>query len=521
MEGPLQSGDDLRGLGDVLSVVAHGADRLGHVGHGVVRYLIRVWIVSRAPEPGPVATKAPVVDVDGGDPDLVTDQGLKVADHVAHARVSGDVHTLPLGIGQLGCHGRCQAEAQGRDIAPTHEATWDYRLVHRAHLVAGIARVVGDEGVASVDGLHQVAIDPIGVDWYVVGLYQRTVLGEKPLFGRSDLADEQVLFRDSAARLRGQVVDQDFQSELGIADDGMVHPVALVDILLIHRAMDDGFKPGIGDGVAEPARGDAGADGEEQVTLMQKGCHQLAAHTYRQRMGLREGALGLQRGEHGYLGQFDELQQLIGGIAIENPLARIQQRLLGRQEGLDRSLYIIGIRPPFPALDRCVGMFFLVVLADVSWQSDEDRPTPPTTKISEGSAHELGYTLRLVYVADPLGDSLETQADIVVAVAATAQRHTIGNAEHGRRVLKCLGKSAVGHLQACSVYATHYSTHANLLSCSDSREAVGECRCIPLIPHHQDGHTFLAQGVVHVTHWEGRHPGNPLRFEDPCKSLCC
>ena len=50
--------------------------------------------------------------------------------------------------------------------------------------------------------------------------------------------------------------------------------------------------------VAEAARRQARADGEDQVALVQVVCHLIAAHADKQRVVLRERPFRLERGDH-------------------------------------------------------------------------------------------------------------------------------------------------------------------------------------------------------------------------------
>src|SRR6185436_11054187 len=79
VEGALERGDDLGGLGHVLAVEADRARHARHARVAVVGHLPGVGIVALAPEAGTVARVAAVVDVDRGDADLVARDRLEVA----------------------------------------------------------------------------------------------------------------------------------------------------------------------------------------------------------------------------------------------------------------------------------------------------------------------------------------------------------------------------------------------------------------------------------------------------------
>ncbi len=83
-------------------------------------YLVREGIVSRPPEARSVTGKAAIADVHDRDPELFAQQYLKVAEHVTKSRLAGHRHGCPLlGKRLLGGNGGGQAEAEGRNIAPT------------------------------------------------------------------------------------------------------------------------------------------------------------------------------------------------------------------------------------------------------------------------------------------------------------------------------------------------------------------------------------------------------------------
>src|SRR5205807_10526828 len=107
--------------------------------------------------------KAAVVAVDRGDAEAVPGQRLKIAHHVGHASIPGNVHALALRIRQLGPEGCRQAKAEGGYIAPPRETSRNLRLIDRTDLVARVPRVAGHEGIFGVEDLHQVTVHPVGV----------------------------------------------------------------------------------------------------------------------------------------------------------------------------------------------------------------------------------------------------------------------------------------------------------------------------------------------------------------------
>ena len=76
-----------------------------------------------------------------------------------------------------------------------------------------------------------------------------------------------------------QLLAQSGQREPGVTDDGVVGGMHLIEVPLVDHALDDLLLGRVGHGVAEPTGGDAGAHGEEDVTLVQEGRGRTAAHS--------------------------------------------------------------------------------------------------------------------------------------------------------------------------------------------------------------------------------------------------
>src|SRR5438477_3351334 len=151
VERPLERRDDLGRARHVLAVEADRPRHRRHARRTVIGHLPRVRIVSGAPEALAVPGVAAVVDVHGGDADLVARHRLEVAHHVADAGVAGDVDALAVRERELRTDRAGQAEAQRRDVAPAEVAAWDLRLVDRAGLIARVAGVGGDERALRIE----------------------------------------------------------------------------------------------------------------------------------------------------------------------------------------------------------------------------------------------------------------------------------------------------------------------------------------------------------------------------------
>src|SRR6185437_17156736 len=122
-----------------LTVEAEGAYYLRHIHLVGAQYFVGEGVVSWPPEAGPIAGKAAIADVHDSDAELLAQQDLEVAQHVAKARLAGHRHRCPVRKRFLGRNGRRQAEAKRGDIAPTQEAARDERIEYGAQLVARVA----------------------------------------------------------------------------------------------------------------------------------------------------------------------------------------------------------------------------------------------------------------------------------------------------------------------------------------------------------------------------------------------
>ncbi len=83
---------------------------------------------------------------------------------------------MPFREGELRPYGGAEAEAEGADVPPAHEAVGDEGLVDGGQLVPGVPGLVGDEAVPPVQDLHELGVDPVGVDRPLARREQRPVL---------------------------------------------------------------------------------------------------------------------------------------------------------------------------------------------------------------------------------------------------------------------------------------------------------------------------------------------------------
>ena len=214
--------------------------------------------------------------------------------------------------------------------------------------------------------------------------------------------------------------------------------------------------------MAEAARRQARADGEDQVALVQVVRHLIAAHADKQRMVLGERPFGLEGRDHRRIHQLRQRFQLFRGARVDDPLAGVDQRVAGLEELVDGGAHIRRVRRRFPALHRTVGVGGLVVCGRGVGNSQDHRARPAAAQHREGAAHQLGRALGLVEIAEPLRHGLHRRCDIVLAVARGAGRHAIGDAQNRRAILKGLRHPGIGVLHAGGIDAALEGAHPDL-----------------------------------------------------------
>src|SRR5438552_18579986 len=109
-ERPPQGRDHLGRLADPLGVEAEGAYHLRHIHLVGPQHPVGEGIVSWPPEAGAIARKAAIADVHDRNPELLAQQNLEIAEHVAEARLAGHRHRSPLRKSLLGGNRSSQAE---------------------------------------------------------------------------------------------------------------------------------------------------------------------------------------------------------------------------------------------------------------------------------------------------------------------------------------------------------------------------------------------------------------------------
>ena len=471
-------------------------------------------VVAGTPEAGAVTGEAAVTDVGHGNAQVLPQSHLQVAQHVAQARLAGYRYRGTVGVGQPGGYGTGPAEAQGGDVAPAQEGPGNQGVVHGAQLVAGVARFVGDEGIIGVQNLHQPGIDPVGVDGLVVGVHGLNVLGHA---GIPLVFDLQGHILPGAGRLHGtvgQLVGQGLQGVAGVADDHAVGGVDLVDVQVVHVAVDNGLVDGIGDAVAEPTRGQAGAHSEDHVAVFQVIVYLPAPHPHEQGMIFGEGALALQGGNNRRVGHLGEGHQFLGRTGVDHPLAGVNDGPLGAGQQVNGVGHVLPHRAVLPALDGLVGVGGFVVGAGGVGNGQDDRAGAAAAQHGKSPAHELRHPLGPVDKAVPLGNGGQGVEDIVLAVVGGAGRHAVGDAQDGGAVLEGLGHAGVGVLGTGGVDSSLEGADADLATGGYAGEGVGHGHGVAVVAHHHHGNALPAEGVVDPADGEGGNPFHPFLLKN-------
>src|SRR5690606_26257913 len=184
--------------------------------------------------------------------------------------VAPDVDAQLVGTGELGAHREAEAVAELGRLAPADVAVRAAALPERHQLVARAAGVVSNYGVCDVDGLLQVPQYPVRRERARLLGALGLPAGEPFAFGFSDLLRHSC----SIARLGHACpdrVEQGRERQLRIADQGDLARYRLVDIERVERRMDH---PLAGwDGEPEGGGGEAAADAEKQVALVEPLAH--------------------------------------------------------------------------------------------------------------------------------------------------------------------------------------------------------------------------------------------------------
>ena len=240
----------------------------------------------------------------------------------------------------------------------------------------------------------------------------------------------------------------------------------------------------------------------------------LAAHAHEQGVVLGEGALGLEGSDDGGVEQFGKGGQLGGGAGVDDALAGVDEGMACAQQQVGGGVHIGGVGGGFVAPRWDIGVGSFVISGGGVGDGQDNGAGASAAEHRKGAAQELGGALRAVNVAEPLGDGFEAGGDIKLGVFGAAGGDAVGDAEHRGVVLKSLGQSGVGVLEAGAVDAALYGADADALAGGDAGVGVGQGDGVAVVAHHNHGHAGGAEGVVDAADGEGGDPGDVLLLED-------
>jgi len=296
-------------------------------------------------------------------------------------------------------------------LAPAEVAARGDRAVEGQQLVARAAGVVGDDGLARIDGAHELGHDPVGRDRHLGRAEDGRPLREPGGPHTLDLRAH-ALAPGRATAQGPDRLDELAQHQPRVAQQGMIRDVALVQIALVVGGVDDDLAGGDGGGHAVP--GEAAADAEHHVGLaeiVERGSgHGRSAGPQRERVVLGERALALQGRDHRGLEQLGQLEQLRGGLGVEHALAgvddgppRVAQHAGGR-------LHVARVGARAGDLDRAVRVGQRVghlLVHDVGGDLHHRRARAAHAHETDRPAHDVTHLTALGDGLHALGDGGE------------------------------------------------------------------------------------------------------------------
>ena len=170
------------------------------------------------------------------------------------------------------------------------------------------------------------------------------------------------------------LVDQGLQTELGIADEGVLNGHVLLEVGRIAGGVDD---RGLRHALAEPGSGEAGPDGEDHVGSVEEVPDLLADRAARgaegQRMVFGEGRLAGQCRRHRDLKQLGQVLQLVPGLGVVHALPGVDHGVVGPGQDLGRFGHGLRVGPDAgaPCRDVAVGRVLGLVAHDVGRHFDD------------------------------------------------------------------------------------------------------------------------------------------------------
>ena len=200
-------------------------------------------------------------------------------------------------------------------------------------------------------------------------------------------------------------------------------------------------------------------------------------------MVLGEGALAGQGGHHRGLQELGQLDQLVGGLGVEDALAGLDDGALGGQQGGGGAAHVGRVGLLFDGAGRLVVEKLLGQFGggDVGRDFQQHGAGASAAELGEGAAHHGGDALDHVEFIGPLGDGLVAAGGVEVGMdAALVAGHAGGQQEDGHRLGVGLGDAAEAVFSAGAVL---HHEDANLLAVGGAGVAV----------HHVNAGDLLAE----------------------------
>ena len=368
---------------------------------------------------------------------------------------------------------------------------------------------MGDDGVVQVNGVHDVPNDAVGIQRHFVAGEAGQPFGHPRLAAGGDFVGEILIGRALLGALRFQLVDELAQGQLGVAEDGVLGAMVLVDVAVAVGQVNQRLAGWNGHGEAAFGETDAGA--EDDVAVGEEAMHRpgLAgtADTQRQRVILREGALALQGGQHRDLQKLGQLQQLVGSLGVEYALAGHNHRALGSDESAGGGGDGGRVGGDAHGLRRYVVeiLFADLVGGQVGRDFQKHRPRLAGAQLGERLAHQFRHPVGKVDVGRPLGDGLVGADGVEVRLHADAiAGHAGWQHQYRHRVGVSLGHAAEGVFGAGAVLG---QKDAGFAPVGDAGKAVGHMHAGALLAAYHRPDAGDGGGLNERI---GRHYGNPI-----------
>ncbi len=267
---------------------------------------------------------------------------------------------------------------------------------------------------------------------------------------------------------------------------------------------------------AEVGLGEAAADPEDQVGLVQEVPHRLrqgeAARAQRQGVRLGEGALALEAGADRDRQQLRQLAQLVPGLRPMDTLAGIDHRPPCLHQHRRRLAHGLGIgaaaqRPRGRVVERLD-----LLVPDVDRDLDQHRPAAARPQPAERTPEDVGDLPGRGQGLGRLGDPLHLQGRVVARMhpglpPRIAHRHD----QHRHRFAVGLGDAAIGVLGPGPVL---HAEGADLAPAGDARDRVRHVQAGPLLADDDRPDADMCRVLEHVVDRIADHPLHALTLQD-------